>query len=230
MRAVIFDAGHTLLEFDYDALVEQLRACHHDVHRAAVVDAERRARIRLDEARGATGVRTRTSEGRYLKYLLDGLGIADDATLAAITAWRRAFNVPVGLCHRADVEALDALRAVRAAGARVGVVSNSNGTVRTALDAAGLGAHLDFVIDSTVVGIAKPESRAFQLGVDAARVAPDEAVYVGDSYYVDIVGARNAGLRGVLFDPGACWGTRDCPTAAGLRAAVALALAGGETR
>lgn len=66
--------------------------------------------------------------------------------------------------------------------------------------------------------------RAFHLGLEAAGVAPEEAVYVGDSYHVDVVAARNAGLRAVLFDPGGCWGTRDCPTASGLRAAVALAL------
>jgi FMN phosphatase YigB (HAD superfamily) len=49
-------------------------------------------------------------------------------------------------------------------------------------------------------------------------------VYVGDSYHADVVGARHAGMRGVLFDPGGCWGARDCASAAGLRAAVELAL------
>jgi FMN phosphatase YigB (HAD superfamily) len=49
-------------------------------------------------------------------------------------------------------------------------------------------------------------------------------VYVGDSYYVDVVGSRNVGMHGVLFDPGACWGARDCASASGLRAAVEIAL------
>jgi len=160
-----------------------------------------------------------------MKYLLEHLGIASDATAKAIAEWRRSFNVPIGLCHQADPEALDAVLAARRAGVAVGVISNSNGSVRAALDKAGLGPHLDFVIDSTVVGVAKPDPRAFQLGLDAARVSAGEAVYVGDSYYVDVVGSRKVGMRGVLFDPGGCWGTRDCPVATGLRAAVDLALA-----
>jgi HAD superfamily hydrolase (TIGR01509 family) len=229
-RAVIFDAGHTLLEFDYTRLVAELSTCGHDVTRAAVATAEQIARRRLDEERGAAGVRTRTGEGRYIKYLLEHLGIRDEATAKTIAEWRRGFNLPVGLCHQADPEALAAVRAVREAGLAVGVISNSNGSVAVALDRAGLGAHLDFVIDSTVVGVAKPDPRAFQLGLDAAGVAAGDAVYVGDSYHVDVVGARAVGMRGVLFDPGACWGARDCPVAAGLRAAVDLALDRGETR
>ncbi|HTK89418.1 MAG TPA: HAD hydrolase-like protein [Verrucomicrobiae bacterium] len=56
--------------------------------------------------------------------------------------------------------------------------------------------------------------------LEAAGVAPAEAVYVGDSYFVDVIGARRAGLGTVLFDPGGVWGPRDCVVAAGLRAAV----------
>jgi FMN phosphatase YigB (HAD superfamily) len=161
MRAVIFDAGHTLLEFDYPLLVAQLQACGYSVNRADVVAAEQHARMRLDEERAADGARRRTGEGRYMKYLLERLRITDDATSKAIADWRRNFNLPVGLCHQADPEALDAVRAVRDAGLVVGVISNSNGSVRMALDLAGLGEHLDFVIDSTVVGVAKPDPRAF---------------------------------------------------------------------
>ena len=226
IRAVIFDAGHTLLEFDYALLVEQLRACGHDVARADAIAAEQIARKRLDEERAEAGVRTRTGEGRYMKYLLERLGITDEATRSSVAEWRRSFNPPVGLCHQADPEALDAVRAVHDAGLVVGVISNSNGSVRMALDKAGLGEHLDFVIDSTVVGVAKPDPRAFQLGLEAARVAPEDAVYVGDSYHVDVVGARAVGMRGVLFDPGGCWGARDCHVATGLRMAAALALGG----
>ncbi len=161
-----------------------------------------------------------------MKYLLERLGIDDETTRAAIADWRRNFNVPVGLCHQADSEAVDAILAVRKAGLSVGVISNSNGSVRMALEKAGLAQHLDFVIDSTVVGVAKPDPRAFQIGLEAAGVAAADAAYVGDSYFVDVIGARAVGMTGVLFDPGRCWGERDCPTATGLRATVELAMKG----
>lgn len=223
--AVLFDAGHTLLEFDYALLTAQLTARGHDVTEARVTEAERRARIALDTEQANQPTRARLGAGRYLRYLLGGLGISSDEEVAAITAWRRAFNLPIGLCHQADAQAVEALTRLRAAGLITGVISNSNGSVRQALERAGLAPLLDFVIDSTVVGIAKPDPRVFALGLEAAGVKAHEAVYVGDSYFVDVVGARGAGLGAVLFDPGGVWGARDCPRAAGLSEAADRATA-----
>ena len=224
VRAVLFDAGHTLLEMDYAAVTSALAARGHAVTQEAVTAAERRARIRLDHEQAAQPTRARTGGGRYVRYLLEALGITDTGEQRAVAEWRRAFNLPVGLCHRADAEAVDALQRVRAAGLATGVISNSNGSVRFALEQAGLAAHLDFIIDSTVVGIAKPDPRVFHLGLQEAGAAPAEAVYVGDSYFVDVLGAREVGMGAVLFDPGQLWGPRDCHVADGLGAAVDLAL------
>jgi putative hydrolase of the HAD superfamily len=223
VRAVLFDAGHTLLAMDYAAVARQLQSSGSDVTEAAVVLAERRARIRLDRENASAPSRARTGQGRYVRYLLEDLGIAggDEGRFAD---WRRGFNAPVGLCYLADAEAADALRRLRAAGVITGVISNSNGSARMALERAGLAAHLEFVIDSTVVGIAKPDPRVFHLGLGEAGVAPAEAIYVGDSYHVDVLGARQVGMGAVLFDPGRLWGARDCPAAGGLSEAADLAL------
>ena len=94
-----------------------------------------------------------TISARRTEYL----GIADDAERRAIAEWRGGFNVPIGLCHRADGEAPKALQRARDAGLIVGVISNSNGSVERALEIAGLAPLLDFVIDSSVVGISKPD-------------------------------------------------------------------------
>jgi len=224
LRAVIFDAGHTLLRMNYAAFTAALRAHGLAVDERAVIAAERAARVRVDQERAAPGGREPGAGGRYLRYILDALAITDDTARRAVAEWRRGYNLPVGLCNVADPEALAALRRVRAAGLAVGVISNSNGSARQALETAGLGAQLDFVVDSTVVGVSKPDPRAFQLGLDAARATAGDAVYVGDSYVVDVVGARRVGMGAVLFDPGAAWGPRDCPTARALSEAVTLAL------
>ena len=225
IRAVLFDAGHTLLELDYAMLTAQLVARGHRVSERQVVEAERRARLRLDGEQAAQPTRARLGAGRYLRYLLGGLGIPGEEDVAAITAWRRGFNLPVGLCHQADAQAVDALTHLRAAGMITGVISNSNGSVRQALERAGLAPLLDFVIDSTVVGVAKPDPRVFALGLQAAGVQAHEAVYIGDSYFVDVIGARGAGLGAVLFDPGGVWGARDCLSATGLSEAADRATA-----
>jgi putative hydrolase of the HAD superfamily len=190
------------------------------------MSAERRARMRLDVERSAPGGRQRTGEGRYVRYLAGDLGIADEAECRAIAEWRRGFNVPIGLCHQADGGAAGAIARACELGLVVGVISNSNGSVRTALERAGLAERLAFVVDSSVVGIAKPDPRIFALGLEAAGVAAAEAVYVGDSYFVDIVAARAAGLGAVLFDPGRVWGERDCLVATRLDEAVDRAVTG----
>ncbi|MGH7415222.1 MAG: HAD family hydrolase, partial [Candidatus Rokuibacteriota bacterium] len=83
---------------------------------------------------------------------------------------------------------------------------------------------LHFIIDSAVVGVQKPDPRIFHLGLREAGVAPAEAVYVGDLYSVDVLGARAAGLDGILLDPRGFWAPRDCRLARGLEDAVGLAL------
>lgn len=226
VRAVIFDAGNTLLRMNYGVIAEHLRGHGCAASPAEVEDAELRARVRLDPhlAPGAASTESAVTHGRYLRYLLEHLAVTDDAEIEAIARWRRGYNPPVGLWNRADPEALAALRRVRAAGLVAGVISNSNGSVRSILEATGLAAHLDFVIDSSVVGVEKPDPRIFHLGLRAAGVAPAEAVYVGDLYSVDVLGARAAGLDGILLDPRGFWAPRDCRLARGLAEAVRLAL------
>jgi putative hydrolase of the HAD superfamily len=138
--------------------------------------------------------------------------------------WRRDYNAPVGLWTRAEPRAAAALGRARAAGLAVGVISNSNGTVRRTLEAHGLAAQVDFLIDSSEVGIEKPDPRIFGLGLARAGVAAAEAAYVGDLYSVDVLGARAAGLGAVLIDPRGYWGARDCLLARDVEHAVAILL------
>lgn len=225
VRAVIFDAGNTLLRMNYAGIVEQLCARGRARSLEEVEEAELRARVRLDPhlAPGAS-TEAATTHGRYLRYLLEHLAITEEEEIEAIARWRRGHNPPVGLWNRADPEALSAVRRVRAAGLVAGVISNSDGSVRSILEATGLAAHLHFVIDSSVVGVEKPDPRIFHLGLREAGVGAPEAVYVGDLYSVDILGARAAGVEGILLDPRGFWGPRDCRRARGLDEAVRLAL------
>ena len=94
-----------------------------------------------------------------------------------------------------------ALERLRAAGLRLGVVSNSDGRVEAALRAAGLRACFDVVLDSALFGAEKPDPAIFRAALEALRVAPDEALYVGDLYEVDVVGARAAGMEAILLLP-----------------------------
>lgn len=230
-RVVFFDAGNTLLRMNYRAIADALADRGVAATAGAIQRAEWRARVRLDtEVLAPLGPRTSTEAqsigDRYLGYVLEDLGVTDPATVEALAAWRRAYNPPVGLWNTADPDAPAALEAVRRAGLRAAVVSNSNGSVRSILTGLGLARHLDFVVDSTEEGVEKPDPRIFRIAIERAGVEPARAVYVGDLYSVDVLGARAAGLAAVLLDPGAHWGPRDCPTAPDVLGAVRLVLDG----
>jgi putative hydrolase of the HAD superfamily len=106
-------------------------------------------------------------------------------------------------------DSVSALRALHERGVPIGVVSNATGQIEAVLARTavcqvgdGPGVPVRVVIDSHVVGVAKPEPGIFDHGlralpdIDRSRVA-----YVGDSVTMDVHGARNAGLFPVLLDP-----------------------------
>jgi putative hydrolase of the HAD superfamily len=80
------------------------------------------------------------------------------------------------------------------------------------LENLGLPSWLDIVVTSQDSGFNKPQPEIFQEGLRRAGVEPAEAVYVGDQYQVDCVGANRAGMKGVLLDRGGYYEeTTDCP-------------------
>jgi putative hydrolase of the HAD superfamily len=109
----------------------------------------------------------------------------------------------------------EALRAIAALDVPLGVVSNSDGTVQAELSrlgvcyalldgeappAAGIG--VGVVLDSAVVGIAKPDPEIFRIALEALGVPADDTVlHVGDSLRYDVTGALAAGIRPVHLDP-----------------------------
>ena len=224
-RAILFDAGNTLIRIDYAAIADALAGQGHARDPDAIEDAEMRARVRLDPYLApGTSTESRDTHGRYLRYLLEDLGVTGAAEVAAMERWRRDYNAPIGLWTRADPRAAAALARARSAGVVLGVISNSNGTVRHTLEAHGLAAQVDFLIDSSEVGVEKPDPRIFGIGLARAGVAASEAAYVGDLYSVDVLGARSAGLAAVLIDPRGYWGARDCLLARDAEHAVAILL------
>lgn len=57
------------------------------------------------------------------------------------------------------------------------------------------------VIDSGAIGVAKPDPAIFDPVLEGLHAAPEEILYVGDTYQSDVLGARAAGLQVVQLDP-----------------------------
>ena len=222
LRAVFFDAGNTLIGLDYEVIAERIRADGHPVTPAQVRHAEQRARARLDPHLGARSTEAPDTFRLYLRYTLDGLGVAWDAAAERMTDDLRRAKPPHGLWSTLVPEAPAVLGGLRQRGLRLVVVSNSNGSVADILQAVGLAGYLDAIVDSGRLGVEKPHPKIFEAAAAAVDVRPEEAVHVGDLYSVDVVGARAAGCRAILLDPAGVWRGVDCPTAPDLPAAARL--------
>ena len=99
-------------------------------------------------------------------------------------------------------EVLDVLRALRARGLRIGVLSNAPSNLPSFLERLGLAPHLDFTVVSALEGVKKPDRRIFEVTLARAGVAPHETLHVGDMYLEDIVGGRAAGVNTLLMERG----------------------------
>ena len=224
LRAILFDAGNTLVRIDYTAIATALAAHGVATTADALMRAEWRARVRLDDdvfaRRELASTEARATHRRYLAYVLEGIGVTDPALVDAMDAWRGGHNQPLGLWTAPEPNAAPALRLARTAGLRTGVISNSNGRIKQILAQLELLPLLDLALDSHEEGVEKPEPEIFARALARVGVVATDAAYVGDLYSIDVLGARRAGLRAVLLDPGRCWGARDCPTAQSVLDAV----------
>ena len=148
----------------------------------------------------------------YLVGYFAACGVGEDqcgdlATEVAAATMGRAWT-HVGTGVRAGLRALAAL------GLPMGVVSNSDGTVQAELRRLGVcytpdgpgphpaGVRVGVVVDSTVVGVAKPDPAIFGIALDALGVPANGTVlHIGDSLRYDVAGAQAAGLQPVHLDP-----------------------------
>jgi HAD superfamily hydrolase (TIGR01549 family) len=97
-----------------------------------------------------------------------------------------------------------ALGELKAAGLRMGVVSNHHSyeSLVAHLEESGIHSHFEVVLASEREGVRKPNAVIFERSLRALRVEKEHAIFVGDSPRHDIVGARKAGLGAVLIDDG----------------------------
>ncbi len=101
--------------------------------------------------------------------------------------------------------ALDSLADARVP---MGVVSNASGQIESMLRRevcqVGAGDHVEMrcIVDSHVVGVAKPDPAIFDHAVPFfAECERSRIAYVGDSVTMDVGAARAAGLHPILLDP-----------------------------
>ena len=84
------------------------------------------------------------------------------------------------------------------------LVTNFYGNMPVVLEEFGLTKYFNSIIESSVVGLRKPDPALFHLGVKALGVETDEIVVIGDSYRKDIYPSSTLGCRTVWLKK-VCW-------------------------
>jgi putative hydrolase of the HAD superfamily len=200
IQAILFDAGGTLIHLDGQ------RIC-----RAAGLDADavtfKRAELGSMNAMRAWIAENPESTDRerlpaFLEGILSRLGLEDPRRRTDAARAVAAEHVRSNLWSHAADGAAETLSALSERGFRIGVVSNADGRVRRLLDEAGLSPFLQVVIDSSEVGVEKPDPRIFREASDRIETPPHACAYVGDIYEIDVIGARTAGFEPILIGPG----------------------------
>ena len=222
VSAILLDAGGVLIFPQPDLFRPLLRALGMSPDVPAFERAHYQAMLAQDLA--GTPPVAGTWWREYLVGYFAGCGVAQDqcrelaTEVAVATAGRAWTHIGTG--------ALAGLRALAALGLPIGIVSNSDGSVQSELRRLGLcytpdtpdapapgkpeapeapdasGIPVGVVIDSAVVGVAKPDPAIFGIALDALGVpASGTVLHVGDSLRYDVAGALAAGLQPVHLDP-----------------------------
>jgi len=205
IRAVLFDFGGTL--YDYASLEPGDRESLAALASWAGVDAP------------PTEIRRAYRESMrrvFHRYLPRSFYLHRDLFRDAAAGMLEDLGVPVREEHLARYRAMqwelhqrdfvlregvvDTLRAIRARGLKVGLVSNiDDDQLDHLLEIAGIGEALDFRISSERAESCKPHAAIFHAALRQADCAAEEALFVGDTIRQDVAGANRAGLVSVLL-------------------------------
>jgi putative hydrolase of the HAD superfamily len=111
------------------------------------------------------------------------------------------------------------LAALRAAGLRLAVVSDTSAETPQLWPASRLGSCVDTAVFSCDVGVCKPDPRMYRLALERIGLPPERCAFVGDGGSRELTGATAVGLRAFLFrypeaapgpdaryDPDLAWG------------------------
>lgn len=211
LKTVFLDAGGVLVFPNWARISDALRRHGVLVAPEELAKAEPLAKRQLDQT-GTIQVTNDAARGwLYFNLILTEVGVTpSDATAEALDELHE-YHRESNLWELVPDGVTDALALLRARGLRLTVVSNANGKLRLLFDRLGLSASFDCLLDSYDEGVEKPDPRLFEIALDRSGARRETTIHVGDLYQVDVVGARAAGIRGVLLDQAGLYEDADCP-------------------
>ena len=199
--AVLFDAGGVLVLPDPTVLGPLLGYFGGDPS----IETHRRAHYAAMKAKSDVGD-GETSWDVYNEAYVRSVGVPVHEVIEAVALLDQTRHAP--LWRWVIPETRVALDALASAGVPMGVVSNASGQIEGMLARhiaqVGPGNHVEMrcIVDSHVVGVAKPDPSIFDHALPHfAEFERLRIAYVGDSVTMDVAASRGAGLHPILLDP-----------------------------
>jgi HAD superfamily hydrolase (TIGR01509 family) len=201
LKTLFLDAGGVIVFPNWQRVSDTLARHGIGVTASALMAAEPKARFDIDQ-----GIRNGDSTDAqrawlYMELVLENAGVTLGQASAAALRELRAYHAEHNLWEHVPADVVPALERLGRLGLKLVVVSNANGVLHRMFDRVGLTRHFDVICDSCVEGVEKPDPRFFAIALERSGAAAATTMHVGDLYYVDVVGARNSGLRQMLIDP-----------------------------
>jgi putative hydrolase of the HAD superfamily len=218
IKAIFFDLYHTLVhyeppqeELEANALKEFSINTNPDVFNRPMVVANEF--IYQEIARRPLSKRSMEETialyAQFQRIVLKEAGIEPDEKLVlGMLGKMRRFKTKLVLFD----DVVPTLNDLKSRGLILGLISNVERDITATLDELGLPSWLDIVVTSLDSGLSKPQPEIFEEAMRRAGLQPSHAMYVGDQYQVDCVGADRAGMKSILLDRGGyCQEITSCP-------------------
>jgi len=212
IRAVFFDWYSTLANID-KSRAEQYIKMFREIGIEICPEKAMRGLLRADqyltqeEQRRPFAGRSREERAdiyiAYPRMILDETGMSgrEEAAIRVRDIMRelRREPRPVAVPILFD-DVFPTIKTLKERGILLGVISNASRELSFSCRQVGLTPYLDIVLTSQEAGARKPEPQIFRYALEKVGVPAAEAVFVGDQYDADVIGARSAGLHPVLID------------------------------
>ena len=200
IKAVIFDLDDTL----YDRNAVQIEIAKHlfrnlphvfvDHEIEAIISAYLETDRIAEEDYGAGSPWTRDE---YSRYFLRSLGIDKHYTDSVTELYNHGR-------HRIHLPVLGAVATVGEISKRFQTALITNGFLdvqNAKLKAIGLVNSFDYTVFGEEFGILKPDPEIFRHTASLLSISPSECLYIGDSYKLDVIGSKNAGMLACWYNP-----------------------------
>ncbi|GAC1445041.1 MAG: TIGR02253 family HAD-type hydrolase [Chloroflexota bacterium] len=210
LRAVLFDYGHTLVDFATadDTLLDMYAEVRLILQSYVSREVPEASVLQEALTRRIENLVNQSSE----RGDLDELDIVAEFEIALaaldMRLERSVIQQIAEMEHRALVsriavepETLGVLAQLKSAGLLLGIVSNAHflpSLMREDVERLDIAKFIDRAVFSAEVGVRKPHEAIYRTVLEALDVRPDSAIFVGDRLRDDIGGAQALGMRTVL--------------------------------